>query len=121
VSRIQAPTAARLRERLSAWARYVYAKNKYGSVAAMSKDVGHNQGALNDIINGKGTTGLEFAVKLALAGQESLDTLCLRDPAPEFFRSGPPRASGPEAATSPPHVASEEPSHPRKRRTSGGR
>jgi hypothetical protein len=120
VSRNPAPSAAQLRDRLSAWARYVYAKNRYSSVAAMAKDLGHNQGALNDIINGKGTTGLEFAVKLALAGQESLDTLCLRDPPAEYFRSGPPggTAAGPHT---PPRPASGGPAHPRKRTTGGGR
>ncbi len=90
VARNPAPTASQLRHRLSAWARYVYVKNRYASVSAMAKDLPHNQGALNEIINGKGTTGIEFAVKLALAGQESLDTLCLRDPPPEYFRPGAP-------------------------------
>ena len=87
------PTAAELRLRLSAWTRYVYVKNKYASVASMARDLPHNQGSLNDIINGKGTIGLEFAVKLALAGRESLDTLCTRDPEAAWFRSGPPSTS----------------------------
>jgi hypothetical protein len=56
----------------------------------MAKEMDYNQGSLNQLIGGKGTVGLDFAIKLALVGQESLDTLCLRDPGQEFFRPGRP-------------------------------
>jgi hypothetical protein len=98
----------------------VYAKNRYQSVAEMARELPHNQGALNDIMNGKGTTGLEFAIKLALAGRESLDTICLRDPPQQFFRHGAPPPFTP-AELAPqihepvaPYQASTKP--PRKRR-----
>lgn len=118
MERIDPPDAAHLRARLSAWARYVFVKNRYETVVAMARDMKHNQGALNDIMHGKGTTGLEFAVKLGLVGRESLDTLCLRDPAPEYFRAGVPRPGEPQA---PPQTASAEMAPPRKRTHRGGR
>lgn len=90
MDRIQAPDTVTLRARLSAWARHVYAKNKYRSVVAMSKEMDYNQGALNQLIAGKGTVGLDFAIKLALVGRESLDTICFRDPGQEYFRPGRP-------------------------------
>jgi len=108
MDRSSPPTPEQLRARLSAWVRFVFVKNRYDSVAAMARDIPYNQGSLNQIMNGKGTIGLEFAVKLAVAGHESLDTLCLRDPAPEYFRAGPPMVRMPAAyvpATAPPATA----------------
>lgn len=106
----RAPEGEQLRRRLSAWARYVYAKNRYPSVASMSRDLDFSQGSLNQIMNGVGSTGLDFAVKLALAGHESLDTLCLREPAAEYFtegaRSSPaPPPPAPRQPASPPRQA----------------
>jgi hypothetical protein len=92
MGRIVAPDPVTLRARASGWARFVLSKNRYPSVSAMAKDMGYNQGSLNAIINGKGTVGLDFVIKLALAGQESLDTICLRDPPAAHMQNADGRA-----------------------------
>lgn len=119
MGRNAAPDQVALRARASGWARYIRAKNRYSSVSAMAKDMDYNQGSLNAIINGKGTVGLEFVIKLALVGQESLDTVCLRDPPEAFMRpAGATSGAAPSLAHEPSPAYAPRPLR-KSRRASG--
>jgi hypothetical protein len=113
---VDAPTPEKLRLRLAAWARYAFVKMRMPSVAEMARRMPHSQAALNDIIGGIGSPGIDFAVKLALFAQESLDRFCLTDPPAHFEAAGIPTQDTPLT----PKRASVEPATPRKRGNEGG-
>ncbi|MBN1441687.1 MAG: helix-turn-helix transcriptional regulator [Planctomycetes bacterium] len=80
---------------MAAWARYVYCKVHAPSVNDMAKRMKVEQTGLNRIIRGDRAPGIDFAVRLAVFSQESLDTLCLFDPPKCFFNCGIPPANSP--------------------------
>lgn len=106
-----------LRRRLRAWTRYFRDSNPFPSDRAMARKMEVAPPTLTNILNGKGTPGLDFAVKLARTFREKLDVLVDFDPptvaTPSVQTPGPEPAAGPASASS-------SPARPGRQKARGG-
>lgn len=91
------------------------AKLQLDSQVEMARRMKMTQGHLSAVMNATRTAGLEFAIRLAEIGHESLDLICLEDPSEEFY----PPGTHPRVETdSPPRPASSS-AQPKRRRAAG--